>query len=188
MGTSFFEKLKKGMDIEETPEKKLNKEKIENEEIKQISIELEEKKQAIRQPAEKKLKKKEKVEIKKSSATLALKDKEWPKTEGQLAVDIYQTESELIIQSAIAGVKPEELNISVEGDLITIRGERKRPAEEGEDYFSQECYWGPFSRKIILPVEVDPGRIDAILKEGILTIRMPKISREKKRKVTVKKL
>ncbi|XOA42763.1 MAG: Hsp20/alpha crystallin family protein [Candidatus Nealsonbacteria bacterium] len=188
MGTSFFEKLKKGMDIEETPEKKLNKEKIENEEIKQISIELEEKKQAIRQPAEKKLKKKEKVEIKKSSATLASKDKEWPKTEGQLAVDIYQTESELVIQSAIAGVKPEELNISVEGDLITIRGERKRPAEEGGDYFSQECYWGPFSRKIILPVEVDPGRIDAILKEGILIIRMPKISREKKRKVTVKKL
>ena len=124
----------------------------------------------------------------KLSSTPDSKNNEWPKSEGQLAVDVYQTESELVIQSAIAGVQSEELDISVEGDLVIIRGQRKRPVEENEDYFSQECYWGAFSRKIILPVEVDPGRIDASLKNGILTIRIPKILREKKMKVTIKSL
>ncbi len=190
MEGSFFEKLKKGMDIEETREEESKTEK--SDEIKEIAVELKteespspeiiedkEKKQK-----EKKMKKKEKAEPKKAAS----EKEKWPKAEGQLAVDVYQTESELVIQSAIAGVKPEELDISIEGDLITIKGERRRPSEEGEDYFSQECYWGSFSRKIILPVEVDPGRIEATLNEGILTVRMPKISREKKMKVTVKKL
>lgn len=197
MSNSFFEKLKKGMDLEKTPEKKIEQEK---EEIEEIPIELGDKSSSVlvAEDKEKKKKsspaieKKEKMETKKpkekSSSTLDSNDKEWPKTEGQLAVDVYQTESELVIQSAIAGVKSEELDISVEGDLVIIRGKRKRPLEENEDYFSQECYWGSFSRKIILPVEVDPGRIDASLKNGILTIRMPKILREKKMKVTIKSL
>lgn len=198
MSNSFFEKLKKGMDLEKTLEKGLkeNKEK----EIEEIPIELGDKSSSILvvEDKEKKKKsspaseKKEKIETKKpkekSSPSSGSNDKEWPKTEGQLAVDVYQTESELVIQSAIAGVKPEELDISVEGDLVIIKGERKRPLEENEDYFSQECYWGSFSRKIILPVEVDPGRIDASLKNGILTIRIPKILREKKMKVTIKSL
>ena len=189
MTNSFFEKLKKGMDLEKTPEKDLEKE----EEIEEIPIELEDKSSPDKIEEEKKIVlTEEKTEVKKPAKkpllTKASKEKEWPKSEGQLAVDVYQTESELIIQSAIAGVKPNELDISVEGDLVIIRGERKRPAEESEDYFSQECYWGPFSRKIILPVEVDPGRIDANLKDGILTIRMPKILREKKMKVTIKSL
>ena len=110
----------------------------------------------------------------------------WLKAEGQLMVDVYQTESELVIQSAIAGVKLEDLNISIEGDLITIRGERKKPIEEDGDYFSQECYWGKFSRQIILPVETDPTRINATLKQGVLLIRIPKIERKKKRKITIK--
>ena len=119
---------------------------------------------------------------------VSAKDKEkWPTAEGQLAVDIYQTEKDLIIQSAIAGVKPDNLDITIEEDLLSIKGERKRPEEEEEgDYFSQECYWGKFSRQIILPVEVDPTRINATLKEGILTLRTHKISRKKKRKITVK--
>lgn len=207
MTNSFFEKLKKGMDIKKTPKKESEEEKKGDEEIEEISLELEDKsssapsfakatdgKKAVEEKKQeaKKMKKEEKTEtkksVKKSSIAQASDDKEWPKTEGQLAVDVYQTESELVIQSAIAGVKPEELNILVEGDLIIIKGERKRYVEESEDYFSQECYWGSFSRKIILPVEVDPGRIDATLKEGILTIRMPKISREKKMKIIVKKL
>jgi len=103
-----------------------------------------------------------------------------------LAVDVYQTENELVIQSAIAGVKSEDLDISLEGDVITISGERKKPFEEKEDYFSQECYWGKFSRQIILPVEVDPNRIEASLKDGILTIRAPKLLKEKKRKIIIK--
>jgi len=110
----------------------------------------------------------------------------WLEPVGQLAVDVYQTENELVIQSAIAGVKPEDLDISLEGDVITISGERKRPVEEKGDYFSQECYWGKFSRQIILPVEVDPNRIEASLKDGILTIRTTKLQKEKKRRIVVK--
>ena len=208
MSNSFFEKLKKGMDLEKTLEKEL-KEEEKKEEIEEIPIKLgdnssstsasakatADKKEEDKEEKKKSSptgEKKEKMETKKpkekSSSTLASDDKEWPKPEGQLAVDVYQTESELVIQSAIAGVKPEELDISVEGDLVIIKGERKRPVEENKDYFFQECYWGSFSRKIILPVEVDPGRIDANLKNGILTIRMPKILREKKMKVTIKSL
>ncbi len=113
------------------------------------------------------------------------KEKEkWFETEGELAIDVYQTENDLVIQSAIAGVKPESLDISIENDVIIIKGNREKP-EVGGVYFTQECYWGPFSRKVILPVEIDPNRIEATMKEGILTIRMPKILRERKRKIIV---
>jgi len=122
------------------------------------------------------------------SGEKAISDKEkWLQPEGELAVDVYQTEEEIVIQSTIAGIKPESLDISVENDVVTIRGIRERPEEAGErDYFYQECYWGPFSRKIILPEETDPSRTDATMKEGVLTIRIPKIQKEKKRKVMVK--
>ena len=109
------------------------------------------------------------------------------KKAGQLAVDIYQTEEELIVQAAIAGVGPKNLDIAVENDVLTIRGERENPSTEGnKNYFSQECYWGPFSREIVLPVETDPSRTQAELKEGILTVRIPKIEREKKRRINIK--
>jgi len=115
------------------------------------------------------------------------KGKSWFESEGQLAVDVYQTDGEIIIQAAIAGVKPEELDISVENDVVTIKGKRERIFEEEEkNYFYQECYWGRFSREIILPAEVDSSRTTAAMKEGVLTIRIPKIEREKKRKILVK--
>jgi len=113
----------------------------------------------------------------------------WPsfsgEAEGQLAIDVYQTESDLVVQSAIAGVRPENLDIALEKDILTIKGLREKPFDEEGDYFSQECYWGPFSREIILPAEVDPNQATAKMKEGVLTIRIPKILREKKRKVVV---
>jgi len=114
------------------------------------------------------------------------KREKWFEAEGQLAIDIYQTKNELVIRSAIAGVKPESVEISFERDIIAIRGRREKPLEEKEDYFTQECYWGPFSREIILPVEVDPNLAEATMKEGILTIRLPKIEREKKKKIIVR--
>jgi HSP20 family protein len=111
----------------------------------------------------------------------------WLEVEGQLATDVYQTDEELVIQSAIAGVKGDELDITIEGDKVTIRGTRDRPEkEEKVNYFYQECYWGPFSREIILPVEIDPSRAEAIFKEGVLVIRMPKIERDKRRKLSIK--
>ena len=108
-------------------------------------------------------------------------------SEGQLAIDVYQTEKDLVIQSAIAGIKLKDLDISIEKDRLTIRGKREKPAEsEKVNYFYQECYWGPFFREIFLPVEIDPAKADASFKEGILTIRMPKIEREKMKKIEVK--
>ena len=107
-------------------------------------------------------------------------------SEGQLAIDVFQTENELIIQSAVAGIKLNDLDISIERDKLTIKGKREKQVEEREtNYFYQECYWGPFSREIILPVEVDPSRAQASFKEGVLTIRIPKIEREKKRKIEI---
>ncbi len=135
--------------------------------------------------------KKEEPEMKESEVkkdekpSIEIKEK-WLEPEGQLAVDVYQTELDLVIQSAIAGIEPEDLDISIEGDNLTIIGERHKTFEEAGDYFTQECYWGRFSRQLILPVEVDPNKIEAALKNGILTIRLPKIQREKKRKVVVK--
>lgn len=111
---------------------------------------------------------------------------EWFEPEGQLAIDVYQTQTELVIQTAIAGVKPEDLDISMERDIVTIKGCRQKPTEENGDYFTQECYWGPFSREVILPVEIDPDRAIASMKEGILIIKIPKILREKKRTIKVR--
>lgn len=115
------------------------------------------------------------------------KSKEWFEPEGQLAIDVYQTEFDIVIQAPIAGIKKEDLDISIENDVVTIRGNREKPEiVEEKNYFSQECYWGPFSRQIILPVEGDPSRAEAVMKEGILTLRIPRIEREKKRKIAVK--
>jgi len=113
--------------------------------------------------------------------------KEWLDSEGQLAVDVYQTDEELIIQAAIAGIKTEDLDVLIEEEILTIKGKRDNPCRpDAADYFIQECYWGAFSRKLILPVEVDASRCDATMKEGILTIHLPKIQREKKKKITIK--
>lgn len=186
---SFLQKLQKGMQLADEEEEK-RKVSQQGPRIKEIPIEIEnEEKEEREEPQEapqqvkpKPIKKEEKVKVK-------TKEKErWPEAEGQLAVDVYQTDSELVIQSAIAGVEPKDLDITMEGDLLTIKGKRKKPVEEEGDYFYQECYWGEFSRQIILPVEVDPGRIEASLKEGILVIRIPKIVREGKLKIEVEQL
>ena len=115
-------------------------------------------------------------------------EKKWFQTEGKLTIDVYETSSNIVIQTAIAGVKSEDFDISIENDMLEIRGVRKKP-EEGKDkknYFFQECYWGPFSRKIILPKEVDNSRAQASIKEGVLTIKMPKLERERKRKIRLR--
>lgn len=113
-------------------------------------------------------------------------EKTWFESLGQPAIDVFQTETELIIQSAIAGIKPKDLEISLQNDMLLIKGQRKKPAEgEKRNYFYQECYWGPFFREIILPLEADISCIEASITEGILTVRMPKIKDEKK-KIAVK--
>lgn len=107
--------------------------------------------------------------------------------EGQLSVDVYGTEDEVVIKSTIAGVKSEDIDISIHNDMLTIRGERTQETEQkiDESYY-QECYWGGFSRSIILPVEVDSDRVSANLKNGVLTIRLPKTRKTKSISIKVK--
>jgi len=107
--------------------------------------------------------------------------------EGQLTIDVYQNPDEIIVESTIAGVKPEDLDISITNEAVTIRGKREKLEEiKDEDYFYQECYWGKFSRSIILPQEIDSEKSVASLKNGILTIKLPKLNRQKTKKLKVK--
>ncbi|MEK7165159.1 MAG: Hsp20/alpha crystallin family protein [Patescibacteria group bacterium] len=107
--------------------------------------------------------------------------------EGQLSVDVYSTDKEIVIKSTIAGVQSEDIDISVNNDMLTIRGERA-PEDDPkmEEYYYQECYWGSFSRSIILPVEVDSDKVNASLKNGVLTIRLPKVRKTKNISVKIK--
>lgn len=107
--------------------------------------------------------------------------------EGQLAVDVYQTEDTVVIQSTVAGVKVEDLDISVNNDMVTIRGIRRREQEiKPENYFYQECYWGGFSRSIILPFDVKGERVSATLKNGILTVVLPKAEKPRTKSIRVR--
>ncbi len=107
--------------------------------------------------------------------------------EGQLTIDVYQTETEIVIKSTIAGVKPEDLDVSISNDMITIKGERKNEEVVDENgYYYRECYWGSFSRSVVLPMDVLPEKIDATLKNGILTIRLPKADVTKTKKIQVR--
>lgn len=117
------------------------------------------------------------------------KEKDWleERYDGQLAVDVYQTADHIVIQSTVAGVRPEDLDVSISNDLVTIRGVRNRDQEVAEeDYFTQECYWGGFSRSIVLPVDVLSEKADAAMKNGILTITIPKVRTAKTQVVRVK--
>ena len=106
--------------------------------------------------------------------------------EGQLSVDVFQTAKNIIVKSTVAGTKPEDIEIQLNNDLLTIRGKRYQEEEIGqEDYFYQECYWGGFSRSIVLPVEVQPDKIEAKIKGGVLTIILPKAKMSQSVKVDV---
>ncbi|MEK7463377.1 MAG: Hsp20 family protein [Patescibacteria group bacterium] len=107
--------------------------------------------------------------------------------EGQLTIDVYQTPEEVVVESTIAGVKPEDLDISITNEAVTIRGKREKTETiKDEDYFYQECYWGKFSRSIILPQEIDADKAVASLKNGILVIKLPKLNRQKSKKLKIK--
>jgi len=106
--------------------------------------------------------------------------------EGQLTLDVFQTKDNVVIKSTIAGVKPEDLDITIANDMVTIKGDRKKEDEvREEDYFYQECYWGSFSRSIILPVDIDVDNVEAELKDGILTVILPKAAKAKTKKIKI---
>ena len=163
---SFFEKLKGGAQKKEAKE-----EEIKEEEVKE----------------EVKVESKPKKKTKKVKVAAKEKPREWPEQGGQLAIDVYQTDSYIVIQAPIAGVTKEEIDIAIENDVVTIKGKREEPSEnEEKNYFYQECYWGPFSREIILPDEGDPSRTEATMEEGVLILKIPRIQRGRTKKIQIK--
>lgn len=174
---SFFNKLKNDMGIDETEEKDDEKSKKAKPK-KKVKVEAEKKPESKLEP---------KPEPKKESKSLKIEPEELAsQEEGQLAIDVYETNGDIIVQSTIGGIKAENLDVSIENDMITIRGSRENKVEkEGKKYFYQECFWGSFMRKVILPEEIDAAKAKAEIKDGVLTLTLPKIHRKIKRKITV---
>lgn len=109
--------------------------------------------------------------------------------EGELALDVYQTPSHVIVRTMVPGVKREDVEISLSRDILTIKGSRKEENEvSDQDYFHKELYWGSFSRSIVLPHEVDIERAEALENQGLLTIKLPKVDKERQTKLRVKSL
>ena len=107
--------------------------------------------------------------------------------EGELTIDVYQTPTEIIIKSMVAGVKPEDLDISITRDMVTLKGRRETERfVKDEDYYHRELYWGSFSRTIMLPAEVEVDEAEAVEKHGLLIIRLPKLDKNRQTRLRVK--
>ncbi len=131
-------------------------------------------------------------ETKKISVKSDKKDNNWieeENEEAELTVDVYQTPNDIIVQTMVAGVKPEDLELTIARDMITIRGKREESRTISEEnFFTKELYWGSFSRTILLPAEIDPEEAEATEKHGLLTVKLPKIDKDKKTSVKVKSI
>ena len=108
------------------------------------------------------------------------------RAEGHLPVDMYQTPTDLVIRTFVAGVRPEDMNVSISRDVVVIEGSREERGEAGPEFFNQELFWGAFSRTIMLPQEVDVDAATAASKDGLLTITLPKLDRARQTKLRVK--
>lgn len=107
--------------------------------------------------------------------------------EGELTVDVYQTPEMIIVKSMIAGVRPEDLDVTITRDMITVRGKREEErVSNDDDYFVRELYWGSFSRTIQLPEEIDVDEAEAIEKHGLLILKLPKLDRKRQSKLKVR--
>jgi HSP20 family protein len=108
--------------------------------------------------------------------------------EGEVAVDVYQTEGDVVIVSPIAGVDPDDIEIDATDDTVTITGIRTADhVREEQNLITQEIYWGPFSRAVELPAPCEVDKAEADFKHGILTITIPKTAKARKRTIKVKK-
>lgn len=105
---------------------------------------------------------------------------------GQLAVDVYETKEKLVVKGRVAGVNKSDLDVSIADNTLSIRGTLSAGNEDDvENYFVQECYWGEFSRSIALPVPVKEDEIEAVLKDGVLTISFTKMKQDSVKKIQV---
>lgn len=125
------------------------------------------------------------------NAAPATTDSSWEDSEeefpGQLAVDVYETTDKLVVKARTAGVNKEELDVSISDGILTISG----TLSSGDDtdainWHIQECYWGEFSRTLALPVSVKEDEVEAVLKDGVLTISFTKVRQEQAKKIQVK--
>ena len=108
-------------------------------------------------------------------------------SDGELTVDVYQNPNEIIIKTMVAGVRAEDLDITITREMVTIKGKRESARDVSEqDYFFKELYWGSFSRTILLPQEIEVEEAEAIEKNGLLTLRLPKVNKERQTKLRVK--
>lgn len=106
---------------------------------------------------------------------------------GELSVDVYETQNEIVLKALVAGVQPTNIDINLTRDMITLKGTREEHKEVTEDnYFHKELFWGGFSRSIVLPEEVDVDSADASIAHGILVIRLPKVNKERQTKIKVR--
>lgn len=107
--------------------------------------------------------------------------------EGQLTVDVYETTTDVVIKTMVAGVKPDDLDISITREMVTIRGKREEDRTvSSDDYFHRELYWGAFSRTIVLPKEVNIEEAEAIEKYGLLILKLPKLDKNREARLKVK--
>ena len=108
-------------------------------------------------------------------------------SEGQLPVDVYQSPNEIVIRAFVAGVRPDDVNVSISRDMVVIEGTREEREQVSEsDYFTRELFWGGFSRTILLPQEVDVENASATSKDGLLTLILPKHDKARQTKLRVK--
>lgn len=122
--------------------------------------------------------------LKRGSVSEPLEERE---QEAELAVDVKQTPTEIIIKTMVAGVAPEDLDVSISQEMVIIRGSRQESYEaDDDDYFHRELYWGSFARTILLPSEVKAEDAVAEIKHGLLTIRLPKIDKQKQTKLRIR--
>lgn len=119
--------------------------------------------------------------------TAVTADEDFEEAEGHLTIDVYQNEHNIVIESTIAGVDVSDIDVSITSESVVIKGKReKKERVKKEDYLYQECFWGKFSRSIILPQEIDPDKAQASLKDGLLKIVLPKIHKSESKKIRVK--
>jgi HSP20 family protein len=124
-----------------------------------------------------------------ASTTSVIASEEWEEEDsvpGQLAVDVYETKEKLVVKGRVAGVNKADLDVSITDNTLSIRGTLSAGNEDGvENYFVQECYWGEFSRSLALPVPVKEDEIEAVLKDGVLTISFTKLKQDTVKKIQI---
>ncbi len=189
---SFFERLTGTMNVEE--ETVRSKEELEeNEETDNEDEDIEEEKEEQEELFEEEDTEDEKI----NDEMISPEEIDEPEyetlsssnEEGELAVDVYEDTTHIYVQAMIAGVEPDNVDVSITREMVTLRGKRINPTNiQDENYYHKELYWGGFSRKILLPEEIDPERSEAIEKHGLLTLKLPKLNKKRSQKLEVKSI